>query len=250
MWFFGKKKKTDVQPVKENNPLNEFLNPPKIEKKVETAYERIEKAIARNPLSEQYRVPVQQTQMNIHTWETERFFKTAKKSFVALDLETTGLNYADDAIIEISAVRVVKGEITDKYTQLVDPGREIPKEATAVNGINNSMVFGKPRIYEVIPNLLDFIGEDVVAAHNAPFDIRFLSQACMWYRFKLHKKYYDTMNLIEYWPKSKDRKLSSLLEAANIENKSQHRAEGDAEALAMLIIESMKIAEAKQQEVI
>lgn len=240
MWFFGKKKKPNEEQKKQENPLKEFMEQSKVEEKVETAYDRIQKTIARNPLSEKYRVPVQQTQMNIHTWPTERFFKTAKSSFVALDLETTGLSDVEDAIIEISAVRVVNGEITARYTQLVDPERDIPKEATEINGINNSMIFGKPRIYEVIPNLLDFIGEDVVAAHNAPFDIRFISQACMRYRFKLHKKYFDTMDLSEYWPQAKNRKLSSLLEAANIENKHQHRAEGDAEAVALLVLATME----------
>lgn len=205
-----------------------------------TPYQLIEEAISNNPKSALYRVPVQQTSAHFQTIEADRFLELAKRRFVALDLETTGLNEVDDQIVEICAVRVENQRITACYSQLIDPGIPISAEASAVNGITDTMVAGKPRIYEVLPDLLDFIGNDVVAAHNAGFDVRFITQACMRYRFKLHRKYFDTMDLRPYWPGLKNRKLSSFLEAAGITNDNPHRAAGDAQSLARLIIKTIE----------
>lgn len=209
-------------------------------------YQRIENAIAKNPLSEKYRVPVQQTRTNFHLWEVDRFMAKARSRFVALDIETTGLDQVDDEIVEIGAVRVINGQITDRFSQLINPNRRMPEDVTAINHITDEMLAGKPMIYEIMPDLLEFIGEHVVAVHNAAFDAGFLSQASMRYRFKLHKKYFDTMDLKLFWPSAKNKKLSSLLEAAGIENQQAHRALGDAQAVAELVIETLKKYESMQ----
>ena len=210
-------------------------------------YQRIENAIAKNPLSEKYRVPVQQTRTNFHFWELDRFMAKARSRFVALDIETTGLDQVDDEIVEIGAVRVINGRITDRFSQLINPNQRMPEDVTAINHITDEMLAGKPMIYEIMPDLLEFIGEDVVAVHNAAFDAGFLSQASMRYRFKLHKKYFDTMDLKVFWPSAKNKKLSSLLEAAGIENQQAHRALGDAEALAKLIIKTIEKSKALEE---
>lgn len=209
-------------------------------------YQRIENAIAKNPLSEKYRVPVQQTRTNFHFWEVDRFMAKARSRFIALDIETTGLDQVDDEIVEIGAVRVINSQITDRFSQLINPNRRMPEDVTAINHITDEMLAGKPMIYEIMPDLLEFIGEDVVAVHNAAFDASFLSQASMRYRFKLHKKYFDTMDLKPFWPSAKNKKLSSLLEAAGIENQQAHRALGDAQAVAELVIETLKKYESMQ----
>lgn len=243
MVLFGKKKKPEQMPpmiAESQRIIDDMISKMTNPSQVKTQYQLIEEAIARNPKSSMYRVSAQQTSAHLQTIEAERFLELAKKRFVALDLETTGLNEVDDQIVEICAVRVENMQITSVFTQLIDPGIRISPEASAVNGITDDMVIGKPRIYEVIPDFLDFIGNDVVAAHNAGFDVRFITQACMQYRFKLHRKYFDTMDLRPYWPGLKSRKLSSFLDAAGIINNNPHRALGDAESLAKLIIKTIE----------
>lgn len=104
----------------------------------------------------------------------------AKREFIAFDLETTGLHPVSSRIIEIGAVRFRgDGEVLGQFQQLIDPWCEISAGAMAVNGITNDMVAGQPAIDEVLPGFVDFIGQTpvVMMAHNAGFDIGFLSVA-------------------------------------------------------------------------
>ncbi len=103
-----------------------------------------------------------------------------EEEFIAFDLETTGLHPVADRIIEIGAVRFRgDGTFLDSFQQLIDPRCAISPHATAVNGITNGMVAGKPLIEEVLPYFLDFLGEAqvVMMAHNAGFDMGFLAFA-------------------------------------------------------------------------
>lgn len=104
----------------------------------------------------------------------------AQAEFVAFDLETTGLHPMSSQIVEIGAVRFRgDGEILGQFQQLVDPKSPIPKEAFAVHGITAAMVKGQPVLAEVLPRFLEFLGEPtaVMLAHNASFDLGFLSVA-------------------------------------------------------------------------
>lgn len=203
-------------------------------------YDRIEAAITANPLSAKYRRDTQQQSASFNFVEVDKFVTMAKKSFIAVDLETTGLNVQDDEIIELSAVKVVNGQITETFSQLIDPQMPIPQAASAVNHITDAMVSGKPRIYEIIPNFLEFVGNEVLVAHNAKFDAEFMAFACMRYRFKVYRKWFDSMELKAYWPGLKNRKLQTFLDAAGIVNNEAHRAESDAEALAKLVIKTLE----------
>lgn len=176
-----------------------------------------------------------QTETNSDLLTITQFTPISKRRYVAFDLETTGLSQGDDAIVEIAAVRVVNGEVTDEYQQLVDPRKPMPAEAQEINHITDDMLKGKPTIYEALPSFLSFIGDDVLAAHNARFDAKFLAQACMIGRFKTPSRYFDTMELARYWPEAENKKLGTLLAAAGIENDDAHRALGDACAVAALI---------------
>ena len=233
-----KNKVAKTQQQDTNNVLNDFMRSFDNVTPVKSKYEIIEEAIANNPKSSLYRVETQQTSVHLHTIEVSDFMAKSKKGFIALDLETTGLDNVEDAIVEIGAVRVRNGAIVEYYHQFIDPEKPMPQSAYEVNGITDAMLCGQPQIYEVMPDLLDFIGNDIVAAHNVSFDAGFLIQACMRYRFKIHRKYFDTMDLKVYWPGVKNRKLSTFLEAAGIQNNNSHRADGDAEALARFIIKT------------
>lgn len=105
----------------------------------------------------------------------------ASTEFVAFDLETTGLSPLVDGIVEIGAVRfLADGTVCGTFSQLIDPRRPIPIRAQEIHGITESMVRGQPTLADVLPEFLAFLGTrdtTVLLAHNAPFDLGFLSLA-------------------------------------------------------------------------
>jgi len=99
---------------------------------------------------------------------------------VVLDLETTGLYPAfGDRIAEVGAARYANGVLVAEYESLVNPGTPISPGASRVNGLTDAMVADAPPIHEVLPVLLDFVGETTIVAHNADFDMSFLEAACI-----------------------------------------------------------------------
>jgi DNA polymerase III subunit epsilon len=97
--------------------------------------------------------------------------------FIAFDLETTGIQPRTDAVVEIGAVCFDGNEPGATFCTLINPGRPIPPEASAVNGITDEMVTDCPRIQTVLADLADFCGDLPLVAHNAPFDFKFLLKA-------------------------------------------------------------------------
>ena len=171
----------------------------------------------------------------------DAFKKKCNLPYVVFDLETTGLDADTDEIIEIGAVRVINGKVTDQtFQQLVNPGVKIPAEATEVNHITDSMVKGQPKMSEVLPAFLTFVDGDLLVAHNGGFDASFLDNACKRYGYTAPERYFDTMRLSVYWPNLKNRKLSTFLKAAGIRNDVAHRALSDAIATAELCVKSME----------
>lgn len=195
----------------------------------------IQKAIDAHPGVNAYRLDKIQTEANGTMLNITEFTPISKKRYVAFDLETTGLSSADDAIVEIGAVRVEDGRITAEYQQLINPERPMPAGASAVNHITDDMLRDMPKIYEVLPAFREFIGDDVLAAHNVRFDYSFIAQACMRNLYKAPEKVFDTMQLARYWPEAENKKLGSLIAAAGLQNDDAHRALGDARAVAALI---------------
>jgi DNA polymerase-3 subunit epsilon len=102
----------------------------------------------------------------------------AETTFCVLDLETTGGAPPVAAITEIGAVKVRGGEVLGEFQTLVDPGRPIPRAVTALTGITDAAVAGAPALETVLGAFLAFLGDAVVVAHNAGFDLRFLRNAC------------------------------------------------------------------------
>jgi DNA polymerase III epsilon subunit-like protein len=95
-------------------------------------------------------------------------------TFVALDLETTGLKASEDRIVELGVVKFRGGRVLDRKAWLINPGRPIPLPAQAIHGITSSMVSNSPTFGEVVPEFTLFCGDAVLMAHNARFDRRFL----------------------------------------------------------------------------
>lgn len=147
--------------------------------------------------------------------------------YVVLDLETTSkyVNYAE--IIEIGALKVANDKPIDSFTTLVKPDFDIPRSATAINNITNEMVKDAPGIREVLPNLLDFIGDSVVIGHNiASFDINIIydyTQAI--YGDDFTNPYIDTLYMARSClPYLENHKLGTLAEHYNLDVEGEHRA--------------------------
>jgi len=99
--------------------------------------------------------------------------------YIVVDLETTGLSPCHCTIIEIGAVRVVKGKIIELFESLIDPGIRISSTITNITGITNEMLKGKPSLSDVLPQFLEYTGDNILVAHNAHFDINFLYEGCL-----------------------------------------------------------------------
>ena len=210
------------------------------ERKEREKEREIEEAIRSNPGSEKYRLNYTQTESSVDMMNITTFTPISKQRYVAFDLETTGLKHNADAIVEIGAVRVENGEITEEFHQFIDPERPMPAEVSAINHITDDMLTGMPKIHQVLPAFLAFIGDDVIAAHNASFDYRFIAQQCMRNRFRIPEKIFDTMTMAKYWPEAENRKLTSLAAAACIPAENAHHALDDAKMVAGLIAATNK----------
>ncbi len=98
-------------------------------------------------------------------------------AFVAFDVETTGLDSRADRIVEVGAVKFDRSGVLDTYGQLVNPGRPIPPALTAIHDITDEMVAKSPPITAIVPEFMEFVGNAVLVAHNAQFDVGFFDAA-------------------------------------------------------------------------
>ncbi len=148
-------------------------------------------------------------------------------NYVVFDLETTGISCETDDVVEISAVRVVGGRITDEFSTLVNPGRPIPYAASMVNGITNDMVKNSPSVEEALADFLKFAGDAVLVGHNIhTFDMKFLYRYAkrFWGR-TVGNDYVDTLQLARaYLPQLGHHRLTDLAAHYGISAEGAHRA--------------------------
>ena len=121
--------------------------------------------------------------------------QTLDDTFVVFDIETTGFSSVEDRIIEIGAVKVQHGEIIDYYSTFVNPAVPIPFEITNLTSITDEMVVDAPKIDVVLPEFLSFVGDAVLVAHNAGFDVGFIEQNCKNLGLGCKITYLDTVAL-------------------------------------------------------
>lgn len=153
-----------------------------------------------------------------------------RTDYIVFDLETTGLSPVTDDIIEISAVKVKGGVVTETFSSLVNPGRPIPRQATMVNGITDEMVAGEPGLREVMDRFLTFIGNQVLVGHNIhSFDMKFLYQAVSeLYEKELGNDYIDTLFMARSCVKElSHHRLTDLANYFHISTDGAHRALND-----------------------
>ena len=158
--------------------------------------------------------------------------------FIAFDTETTGTLPGVDKIIELGAVRFVDGEVDAVFSTLVDPKVPIPAGASAVNGITDDMVLGKPTIDTLLDSFADFCGEDWIVAHNAPFDFGFLVADIQRFESRAGRgPVLDTYALAKkVFPGLANYKLGTLVQHLNLPAAEFHRAEADATYCGNLFI--------------
>lgn len=149
--------------------------------------------------------------------------------YIVLDLEMTGLSAKTDQIIEIGAIKVCDGQVTDSYTCIVNSHCNVPDRVVELTGITNEMVREGEERDEAISILLDFLEGNVLVGQNLNFDYGFLKQWAVNHKRPLALSACDTLKIArELLPADQSKKLSSLCEYFSIERQREHRALDDA----------------------
>lgn len=160
----------------------------------------------------------------------------SEAEYVAFDVETTGLSAVYDSLIELSAVRMYKGNVIDKFEEFIDPGFSIPEEITNLTGITDEMVEGSKDEEDVLRAFKSFSKDAILVAHNASFDIGFIDQAFQKYGLEKNTNpVIDTLELSRFLhPSFKSHRLNTLAKKYDVNLEQHHRAIYDAETTAYL----------------
>lgn len=155
-------------------------------------------------------------------------------SYVCVDLETTGLDPKRDKIIEIGAVRVERGEVSEEWETLVSPGRKLSERIIELTGIHDEELSGAKPIQEILPEFLAFLDENVLLGHGVLFDFSFLKKAAVNEKLSFERQGIDTLRIARKYLKDlESRSLGALCKHYGIPH-SAHRALSDARATAAL----------------
>ena len=158
-------------------------------------------------------------------------------TFICFDIETTGLSAARDKITEIGAVKVENGVITDTFSTFANPEMPIPQKITQLTGITDDMVKDAPSQSEAIDAFLEFAGDNVLVAHNAPFDTSFIAKACEDMGREYNYTSIDTVAISRaILTDIKNCKLDTVAKFLRLGDFNHHRATDDAEMLARIFI--------------
>ena len=168
-------------------------------------------------------------------------------TYVVFDIETTGFSAVTDRIIEIGAVKVEDGKITDKFSTFVNPKRPIPFRITELTGITDEMVIDSPDIETILPQFIKFIGDAVLVAHNASFDVGFIEQNCKRQKIEADFTYVDTVALARVLLPALNRfKLDTVAKALNISLENHHRAVDDAGCTAEIFVKFVQMLKERE----
>ena len=166
--------------------------------------------------------------------------------YVAFDLETTGLSAQHDVIIEIGAVVMKRGEVLDTFQTFVAPGRKLTPKIIDLTGITDEMLVGAPPIDEILPKFLEFVGGRPLCAHNADFDIGFVTAACERLLIPFQPTSLDTLILAQnLLPDLGKYKLNIVADALSLPDFNHHRASDDAITCGYLLARFYTMLEEK-----
>jgi DNA polymerase-3 subunit alpha (Gram-positive type) len=160
-----------------------------------------------------------------------------QQDYLAVDVETTGLSAGVDEMIEIGAVRVIKGRLGERFQRLICPKRGLPARITEITGITEDMLRDEEPVEKVLPEFLEFAGELPLLGHNLPFDYSFLKAACREQKISFERKGSDTLRLARILHPSLEKKtLTAMAEFYSIDPGQAHRACDDAVSCARLYL--------------
>ena len=164
------------------------------------------------------------------------------EEYVAFDLETTGLSSLHDTIIEIGAAIMKGNEVLSTFQTFVDPHRPLQPKIVDLTGINDQMLAGQPDISEAMPKFLEYVGNRPLCAHNADFDIGFVTAACEKLGLPFHPTYVDTLILAQnLMPELGKYKLNIVADALSLPDFNHHRASDDAITCGYLLMRFFKM---------
>lgn len=162
-------------------------------------------------------------------------------SYIVFDIETTGLSSTHDRITEIGAVKVVNGQIIDTYSTFVNPQIPLSEKIIKLTGITDNMLKDAPTIDEIICEFVDFVGDSVLVAHNANFDVGFIRNIS-----NIKNTVLDTLELSRMlFPELSKHKLDIVAEHLGVKLENHHRAVDDAKATAEIFIKCIEILKQK-----
>jgi len=172
-----------------------------------------------------------------------------KAEFSVVDVETTGLSARNNRVIEIGIVKIKNLKITDRYQTLINPGCRIPTFITQFTGIDDNDVYTKPNFSEVISEIENFVGDSVVSGHNLKFDLAFLQHEFLRSGTEpLANTDLCTLKLArKLYPMLRSKSLSAVTKHLRLKNPSVHRAAGDAEVTARILIKMIKELKKKEK---
>jgi len=153
--------------------------------------------------------------------------KIKSEKYVVIDIETTGLNYYNDEIVELSALKIENNVVIDEFNTLVKPSGKMSEKASKINHITDDMLKNAPAINEVLQDFVNFCDCLPVVAHNSSFDLTFICRDCRIYNIDFNPKYIDTLELARETLTLYNYKLQTVAEHFNIQVKNQHRALDD-----------------------
>ncbi len=157
--------------------------------------------------------------------------------FVVFDIETTGFSPVNNKIIEIGAVKIREGEITDRFSVFVNPGVPIPFEIEKLTSINDSMVMDAPPIEVILPQFLDFCQDAVLVAHNANFDMSFIMENAKRQGISRKFTFVDTLGIARVLLTHQAKHtLDAVAKTLSISLENHHRAVDDAECTAHIFL--------------
>ncbi len=154
---------------------------------------------------------------------------------IVLDTETTGLDYTRERMVEFAALRLENGKIKDEFQTLINPEQHIRKSSIAIHGITEEMVKDAPTEAEILPKILEFIGDYPIVGHNVIFDFSFINEASLrvFKRGITNEKIDSQQMFKEIAPDLESHGLSALTERFKVDLTNHHRAMADAMGLAL-----------------
>ena len=169
-------------------------------------------------------------------------------AYVVLDVETTGLNTHADEIIEIGAVRIENGVEVAEFSELINPGREVPAKVVEITGITTAMLRDKRTLMDVMPEFARFCEGAVLVAHNAGFDMAFFRRAFKQAGLPFDFTIIDTLALVRnQYPHLKSHKLGNMCKQMGISLVNAHRAVHDARATGLMLQKVLSEVSAQKQ---